>query len=117
MELKLNHRFKNDVQWGKLLDKYRSKGPSKKDIGTINTRVLGEGKYLTEKDLPENLCYAAKTNLNQNAINDVIFKKVIAETHSKDLDEPPPKFTIYIKVSQKKKKVHETFSKGCTYRW
>ena len=75
LEPKTNHRFKNDVQWGKLLERYRSEGPSKKDIEKINTRVLGEGRYLTEKDLPDNLCYAANTNLDQNAINDAIFKR------------------------------------------
>ena len=47
---------------GKLLKKYRSEGPSKKDIEIINTRVLREGKFLREKDLLDNLCYAATTN-------------------------------------------------------
>ena len=77
MEVKTNHRFKNDVQWGKLLERYRSDGPSKKDIKKINTRVFGGGKYLTEEDIPDNICYAAKTNLDRNAINDAIFKKRI----------------------------------------
>ena len=108
LELKTNHRFKNDVQWGKLLERYHSEGPSKKDIETINMRVLGEGKYLTEKDLPDDLCYAAKTKLDQNAINEAILKKVIEETHSKDLSEPPPKFTICIKASQMEIKVNGT---------
>ena len=103
LELKTNHIFKRDVQWGKLLERYLSETPSKKYIETINKQVLGEGTYLTEKDLPDNLCYAAKTNLDQNSINDAIFKKVIEETHFKDLSEPPPKFTICIKVSQMKK--------------
>ena len=75
-------------------------------LGTDN--VLGEGKYLTEKDLPDNLYCAAKTNLDRNVINDAIFKKVIEETHYKDLSEPPPKFTICIKASQMKKKVNGT---------
>ena len=79
-----------------------------KDIETINTQVLGEGKNLTEKDLPDSLCYAAKTNLDQNAINDAIFKKVIEETHSKDLSEPPTKFTICIKALKMKIKVNGT---------
>ena len=106
MELKTNHRFKNDVQWGKLLERYPSEGPSKKDIETINKEVFGEGRYLTENNLPDNLCYAAKTHLDQNTINDVTFKKVIEETHSKALSEPPPKFTICIKASQMKKEVN-----------
>ena len=110
LELKTNHRFQNDVQWGKLLERYHPEGPSKRDIKTINTQVLGlgDGKYFTEKDLPYNLCYAVKTNLNQNAINDAIFKKVIEETHFKDLSEPPPKFTICIKALQMTKKVNRT---------
>ena len=84
---------------GKLLERYRSDGPSKKDIPKINTQVLGEGKYLTEEDLPDDICYAAKSNLDRNAINDAIFKKVIQETHSKDLSEPPTTFIICIKAS------------------
>ena len=108
LELKTNHRFKNDVQWVKPLERYHSDGPSKKDIQEINTQVLGEGKYLTEKDLPDNLCYAAKTNLDQNAINDAIFKKVIEETNFKALSEPPNKFIICIKASKQKIKVNVT---------
>ena len=108
MELKTNHKFKDDVQLGKLLERYRSDGPSKKDIQKINTRLVGEGKYLTEEDLPDDICYAAKSNLDQNAINDAIFKKVIQETHSKDLRKRPPTFTICIKASKMKKKLNGT---------
>ena len=40
-----------------------------------------------------------------------MFKKVIEETHSKDLSEPPSKFTICIKASQMKIKVNVTKQK------
>ena len=43
------------------------------------------------KGFTDNLCYAAKTNVDRNVINDAIFKKVIEETYSKGLSEPPKK--------------------------
>lgn len=108
LELKTNHRFKDDPEWGELLERYRADGPSTQDIEAINKRVVGEGKHLSAKDLPENLCYAAQTNLDRNAINDAIFKKLIEETHSKELSIPPPTFVICIKASRMKQKVSET---------
>ena len=108
LELKTNHRFKDDPEWGELLERYRADGPSTQDIEAINKRVVGEGKHLSAKDLPDNLCYAAKTNLDRNAINDAIFKKLIEETHSKELSIPPSTFVICIKASRMKQKVSET---------
>ena len=73
MKKKINRRFKNYVQWGKILERYRSEGQLKNDIETIFTRVLDEGNYLIENDLPDNLCYAAQNNLDQNVFNDALF--------------------------------------------
>ena len=61
LELKTNHRFKDDPEWGELLERYRADGPSTQDIEAINKRVVGEGKHLSAKDLPENLCYPFTT--------------------------------------------------------
>ena len=59
----------------------------KKGYKKINKQVVGQRKYLTENNLPDNLCVAVTTNLEQNTINDSRFNKVIEETHSKDFSD------------------------------
>jgi hypothetical protein len=99
LELQTNHRFHNDKKWGKLLERYRLTGPTIKDIHTINTRVVCEDNGLSEDSLPDNICYAVKTNIDRCAINDAIFSKLLSKTHSKDFRITPPDFTVCIKAS------------------
>jgi len=54
-------------------------------------RIIHDDNSLTKEDLPDDLCYGARTNLDRNSIND-----------------KPPKFTICIKASSMKKRVQGT---------
>ena len=49
LELKTNHNiFKNNEQWGKILERYRSEGSFEKDIESIN-KLLVEKKIFNRK--------------------------------------------------------------------
>ena len=102
LELKTNHRFRLDPPWGTILETFRDEGPSNGDVATINTRVVGSKHGPTEKDIPPNVVYATKTNLDRAAINDAIFAKHLENTHSKDPYVDPPMHTICIKASNLK---------------
>ena len=102
LELKTNHRFRLDPPWGTILETFRDEGPSNGDVATINTRVVGSKHGPTEKDIPPNVVYATKTNLDRAAINDAIFAKHLENTHSKDPNVDPPMHTICIKASNLK---------------
>ncbi|KAG7363234.1 hypothetical protein IV203_026594 [Nitzschia inconspicua] len=98
MELKNNHRFDRDPQWGKLLGRFRNLGPSTEDVAVINTRVVGARNGPLEKRIPPDAVYATKTNVDRMAINDAIFAKHLKETHSKDRNVKPPMHTLCIKA-------------------
>jgi hypothetical protein len=99
LELKTNHRFKNDPKWGELLSRFRDDGPEFDDVEFINTRVIGSESGPDESDIPVNVCYAVKNNLDRAAINDGIFAAHLENTHSKDANVHPPAHTIVIKAS------------------
>ena len=108
LELRTNHRFKNDKNWGHLLEQYRLKGPTTRNLDKIHTRILCKENGLSEDDLPDDICYATRTNIDRCAINDAIFHKLLAETHSRDYSITPPDFTLCIRVSSMKIRKHGT---------
>jgi hypothetical protein len=100
LELRTNHRFRDDQSWGVRLARYRETGPESSDIECINTRVLGSPNGPKEHNIPPNAVYATKTNLDRMAINDGIFANHLKETHMTDASIPPPKHTICVKAGQ-----------------
>ena len=97
IELKTNHRFGNDPEWGKLLQKVRKEKLTKTELGTINSRVVNVINEMSENDVPHDAVYATKTNKDKAAINDGIFAKFVSETHRNI--NCPPMHTICIKAS------------------
>jgi PIF1-like helicase len=103
LELKTNHRFKNDPKWGEILCRFRNEGPTIEDVNTIiNTRVLESPTGPRASDIPADSTYATASNLDCVAINDGIFAKHLASTHSKNPNVEPPKHMICIKASNLK---------------
>ena len=98
-ELTTNHRFKSDPSWGNLLANYRTLGPSPSEVQHINTRVLGSEGGPTADDIPSDVTYATKTNVDRMAINDGIFAEHLKATHSQNPNDVPPMHTICIKSS------------------
>jgi hypothetical protein len=95
-ELKKNHRFKNDPSWGELLTRFRDTGPTHEDGKKINARIIGSVYGPKEEDIPKNVTYACKSNLDRMAVNEGIFARHIESTHSCDPSVDPPKHTICI---------------------
>ena len=99
MELRTNHRFVDDPDYGELLSRYRDIGPDAIDLDTLNTRVVGSPRGPRESDIPSTADYATKSNIDRAAINDAIFCKHLTETHSKDPERDPPLHTICVRAS------------------
>ena len=99
IELKTNHRFTADPQWGKLLSRIREEGGTQDDIDYINTRLVWESNGISETDIPHDTVYATKNNVDRSAINEGIFSRFLTRTHSRDRNIPPPSHTICIKAS------------------
>ncbi|KAG7368547.1 PIF1-like helicase [Nitzschia inconspicua] len=97
MELKVNHRFEKDPGWGKLLERFRDKGPTTDEVAVINSRVVGSHKGPLEKNIPPDAVYATKTNVDRMAINDAIFVNHLEKTHSTDANVQPLMHTLCIK--------------------
>jgi hypothetical protein len=68
------------------------------EVNTINTRVLESPTGPKASDIPADATYATASNLDRVAINDGIFAKHLASTHSKNPNVDPPKHTICIKT-------------------
>jgi len=100
LELRTNHRFTKDPVWGQTLSRFRKDGPTEQDIQRINSRVINIPKGPKEIDIPKNVTYATKTNVDRMAINDGIFAAHIRATHSTNPSIPPPEHTICIKASK-----------------
>ena len=98
IELKTNHRFHVDQEWGNLLSNIRQDGASEDDLAKINTRVV-DSNHINESSIPSDAVYATATNLDKAAINDGIFSLHISKTHSKKNKYWTPDHTICIKAS------------------
>ena len=74
LELKGLFRFKDDLEWGKLLGRMRDDKITTHDIMTINKRVL-DGVNVK---LPSNPSYCVYMNSDRSAINAGLFSKVLS---------------------------------------
>ena len=84
LPLKSNHRFKQDKHWGDILSKFRSDGPSQRDVDFINTKVVEDSTQM-----PENATYAVYKNRNRCAINEATFKKYLENNHTNNPQDIP----------------------------
>ena len=84
LELNGNHRYKDDEEWGEILQMFRKNGPTPQQLARINQRVIdpiNNPNGPTEEDIPDNATYAVATNIDRNAINDGIFSLHLQNTH------------------------------------
>jgi len=102
LELTSNHRFSEDPEWGEILQRCRSEGLNQQDASLINARVIGSAVGPKESEIPDDVTYAVKTNLDRNAINDAIFMQHLQKTHSRIDSAPMPQHTIVVKASRLK---------------
>ena len=64
------HRFKDDVEWGERLSRFREGEPTLDDIDVINENCLVDGE-----PLPEGIQIASYRNRERDAINSGIFEE------------------------------------------
>jgi hypothetical protein len=70
LELGGMHRFKEDMEWGLLLRRFREGEATCQDIERINTRVVSHSD-----ELPHNIRYATYYNRDRDAINAGLFEQ------------------------------------------
>jgi hypothetical protein len=99
IELRTNHRFKKDPEWGKQLARMRENGSTEADLRKINSRVVCLENNLYDSNIPQDAIYVTKSNIDKAAINDGLFAMFISKTHSKSKRIEPPLHTICIKAS------------------
>lgn len=78
LELKGMHRFKDDLEWGKLLSRIRDGEATQQDIDTINESVVHR-----DQELPADIKYATYFNRDRDAINSALFEKRCAYIYDK----------------------------------
>ena len=86
-------------EWGNLLQRMCTIDSPKEDLEKINSRVISPKNNIKEEDIPNNAVYATSNNNDKAAINDGIFAKFVASTHSMNPDVDIPLHTICIKAS------------------
>ena len=91
LELKTNHRFNNDPEWGELLERFSNDGPTDNDIDFINSKIVTD-----DDQIPEDAIYGVYYNTNRTAINEGIFNKHLQKYHVQDIHQNPPSYTICI---------------------
>ncbi|KAG7349075.1 PIF1-like helicase [Nitzschia inconspicua] len=116
MQLRTNHRFDKDVNWGAMLGRFRDVGLSTKEVAIINTRVVGARSGPRERNIPFDAVYATKTNVDRMAINDAIIAKHLENTHSTDPGIQPPMHTLCIKAGNLRFHVRGTRREYCNMK-
>jgi hypothetical protein len=77
IELKGMFRFKEDIEWGRCLSRFRQGRPSPEDFDMINQRVIINGETLDGDTIPANIQYATFNNRDRCAINTALFSELI----------------------------------------
>ena len=83
-----NHRFKDDPEYGELLERIAKGEATRKDIETINSRVI-TGKKNSIKDVPHPR-YACAMNSERNSISTYLFGQHVKDTHTKLIEKSNP---------------------------
>jgi hypothetical protein len=111
-----NHRFSQDPNWGKILERMHHGNSTPADIEIINTRVVGENLSLPSfEELQGNdITYACATNAERNVVSDNIFANILKNRHPKENESfDIPKQAIIIKGNFKSLKTGQ--QKSSTY--
>jgi len=70
IELNGMHRFSSDMEWGRLLRRFRNGTMSRQDIDIVNERVVKPGCKL-----PEDIKYCTYFNRDRDSINTALFEE------------------------------------------
>ena len=97
LELRTNHRFRHDPQWGLLLQSMRDEGLTKEQVDFVNKRIVNE-----KSKIPSEISCATCGNKDKCAINEGIFLQHLKKTHSKNINVQPPFHTIVVMASNLK---------------
>jgi len=109
--LKTSHRFKDDPEYGEILERFRMGENTHEDREEINKRVISLTVKPPKDD--QDLCYACPTNKERNGVNAITFQQHIKATHPKVTDEEdPPDHTLMIEASIWTKKKKDTAKNG-----
>ena len=95
VELDGKHRFKNDPEWGEILERFRNGCPQASDFHKINSRVVGQNTKL-----PEEIAIASYKNKTRNNIHASQFLYHL-QNHGfvRDTSTQPPMHTLIIKAN------------------
>ncbi len=119
-----NRRFKDDPEWGDLLDRLRLGLLTEKDYDFLDTRVIGNDLSLpvTQSSDENILSYVCPTNAQRNQITDNNFEDLVQRTHPVATSNvAAPDFTVIIKgifrgkkgAAEKSEKFHRLIYNNC----
>ena len=92
------HRFKDDEEYGHILQRLCRGEMREADVAKLNERYVGAEGIDLPKKLQGDTCYACPTNKERNAVTAAIFRDHLKRTHPRAEDNwDPPKHTIIIK--------------------
>ena len=81
IELVGMHRFKDDIEWGKLLLRFRNGTMTMDDVKKVNERVVKKGMKI-----PDDIKYATYFNRDRDAINTALFEERCKQLYLRDGD-------------------------------
>jgi hypothetical protein len=119
-----NHRFKDDPEWGDLLDRLRLGLLTEDDYDFLDKRVIGKDLALpvTEPSDDNFLSYVCPTNAQRNRITDNNFEDLVQRTHPLAASNlAAPDYTVIIKgifrgkkgASEKSEQFHRLIYNNC----
>jgi len=94
-----NHRFKNDPNWGEILQRVQIGQPTDDDIQVMNERLLSKVKLPDIVDCDKTkIVYGCYSNKQRNQITDACFLKYVMNNHPLfHTSMTPPETTLMIK--------------------
>ena len=99
--LENNHRFREDPECGKILERISNRDATFHDMKKINSRVMTSQKN-SIKALTDP-CYACTSNSERNSISTDIFMQHVRKTHNNSFKSPCHTIIIESAISKKKK--------------
>jgi len=95
-----SHRFKDDPEYGRILERMRMGETTLADREEINMRVINPKNGIVPPSDDPNISYACSTNKQRNGVIAGHFQQHILSTHPDlDSDEDPPDHTLMIEAS------------------
>ena len=82
--LKSGHRFVNDPQYGRLVERFSNGTVTREDIQTINSRLIDDNKEKGDIIDTSDIYYTCAVNTEKNSITTSIFKDYINIRHPRE---------------------------------